>query len=152
MSPNYTEEGEYAWKPVQVVAYDAAAKRFQVRVVGTSQIKNVTRLSLLFYAEDPEMFRQRVDLCKERQRNVESELRFTNLIDAVPTDSVSILSKERRENFLTKCMRDNDKFNPDFVYNIFTKLMRVVQEEYIRQMKKCIVLKQMEDPNNYFKF
>ena len=49
-------------------------------------------------------------------------------------------------------MRDNDKFNSNFVYEIFTKLMRVVQEEYIRQMKKCIVLKEMEDPRNFNKF
>jgi len=28
----------------------------------------VTRLSLLFYAEDPDAFKQRVNLCKERQR------------------------------------------------------------------------------------
>lgn len=30
--------------------------------------------------------------------------------------------------------------------------MRVVQEEYIRQMKKCIVLKQMQDPTNHAMF
>lgn len=30
--------------------------------------------------------------------------------------------------------------------------MRVVQEEYVRQMKKCIVLKQMQDPSNHERF
>jgi hypothetical protein len=28
----------------------------------------------------------------------------------------------------------------------------VVEEEYIRQMKKCVILKEMENPANYQKF
>lgn len=65
---------------------------------------------------------------------------------------MSLLSKERRESFLTKCMRENDKFSPDFVLQQFTSLMRVVQEEYVRQMKKCTVMKQMQDPANHERF
>jgi len=42
---------------------------------------------------------------------------------------------------MNKSLTDNHKFNPELVYKQFTELMRVVQEEYIRQMKKCIVLK-----------
>lgn len=34
----------------------------------------------------------------------------------------------------------------------FKNLLRVVEEEYIRQMKKCVVLKEMEDPANFEKF
>ena len=30
--------------------------------------------------------------------------------------------------------------------------MRVVQEEYIRQMKKCIVIKDMQSPSNHERF
>lgn len=30
--------------------------------------------------------------------------------------------------------------------------MRVVEEEYVRQMKKCIVLKEMQDPALHYKF
>jgi len=30
--------------------------------------------------------------------------------------------------------------------------VRVVEEEYVRQMKKCVILKEMEDPNNFQKF
>jgi hypothetical protein len=30
--------------------------------------------------------------------------------------------------------------------------MRVVQEEFIRQMKKCLVLNEMQDPENFAKF
>ena len=72
-------------------------------VIHTKQEKLVTRLSLLFYAEDPELFKERVELCKLRQKHVEQELRFTDLVDSIPADAVSILSKERREKFLQKC-------------------------------------------------
>jgi hypothetical protein len=83
---------------------------------------------------------------------VESELRFTNIVDQIPSDKVSVLSKERRYNFLSKCVRESDKFDPDKVYATFKNLMRVVEEEYVRQMKKCIVLKEMQDPANHSRF
>jgi hypothetical protein len=72
---------------------------------------------------------------------VEAELRFTSFVDSLPTESVSTLSKQRRDAFMNKCLTENHKFSPELVYKQFTELMRVVQEEYIRQMKKCIVLK-----------
>lgn len=98
------------------------------------------------------MFRQRVNECKQRQRNVEAELRFTAYVDSLPTESVSTLSKQRRDAFMNKCLTENHKFSPELVYKQFTELMRVVQEEYIRQMKKCIVLKQMQDPSTHAMF
>jgi len=45
---------------------------------------------------------------------------------------VSVLSKERRERFMTMCMSQGDNFNPDTIYGTFNHLMRVIQEEYIR--------------------
>jgi len=61
------EAGEYGWKPVRVVDYDEATNKFKVFVGdSTTSAKMVTRLSLLFYEEDPEAFRERVNLCKER--------------------------------------------------------------------------------------
>ena len=63
---------------------------------------------------------------------MEAELRYTNLIDSVPTDSVSTLSKERRFYFLSKSVRESDKFDPDKIYSTFKHLLRVVEEEYIR--------------------
>ena len=132
--------------------YDYNERKYKVRVVSTGQEKLVTRLSLLFFDEDPDKFKERVNQCKHRQEIVEAELRFTNLVDAVPTDSVSTLSKARRFYFLSKSVRQTDKFDPDKIYSTFKNLLRVVEEEYIRQMKKCVILKEMEDPQNYSKF
>lgn len=131
------------WRPVKVVDYDFKEKKYKVQVVASGQFKLVTRLSLLFFDEDPELFRERVNQCKERQSIVEAELRFTNHVDSIPADQVSVLSKDRRYYILSKSVRESDKFDPDKVYNTFKHLLRVVEEEYVRQMKKCIVLKEM---------
>jgi len=135
-----------------VLDYDFKEKKYKVKVCATGQEKLVTRLSLLFFNEDPEKFKERVNQCKLRQEIVEAELRFTNLVDSVPTDSVSTLSKERRFYFLHKSVRPSDKFDPAKIYPTFKNLLRVVEEEYIRQMKKCVILKEMEDTANQQKF
>lgn len=62
------------------------------------------------------------------------------------------MSKVHRFDFLKKSVRDSDKFDPDKIYDTFKGLLRVVEEEYIRQMKKCVILKEMEDPANFMKF
>ena len=131
LSPVY-QGYEYCWKPVEVLAYDHKERKYRVKVVATGQEKLVTRLSLLFFDEDPDKFKERVNLCKHRQEIVQAELRFTNLVDTVPTDSVSTLSKERRFYFLSKSVRESDKFDPDKIYTTFKHLLRVVEEEYIR--------------------
>ena len=151
LSPVY-QGYEYLWKPVEVLDYDYKERKYRVKVVATGQEKLVTRLSLLFFDEDPDKFKERVNQCKHRQEIVEAELRFTNLVDSVPTDSVSTLSKERRFYFLSKSVRESDKFDPDKIYATFKHLLRVVEEEYIRQMKKCVIQKEMEDPSNFQKF
>ena len=66
LSPVF-QAGDYVWKPVSVVGYDYKELKFEVVVFDTGQNKLVTRLSLLFFDEDPEMFRARVNMCKDRQ-------------------------------------------------------------------------------------
>lgn len=151
LSPVF-ENGDYVWKPVRVIDYDFNEKKWKVVVSQTGQVKFVTRLSLLFFAENAENFKKRVNMCKERQNIVEAELRFTTLVDSISAEKVSVLSKERRYNFLSKCVRESDKFDPDKVYNTFKHLMRIVEEEYIRQMKKIIILKDMQDPATHGKY
>jgi hypothetical protein len=92
LSPVY-QGYEYCWKPVEVLSYEYKESKYRVRVIATGQEKLVTRLSLLFFNEDPDKFKERVNQCKRRKEIVEAELRFTDLVDSVPTDQVSTLSK-----------------------------------------------------------
>lgn len=92
ISPCFSDN-EYSWKPVRVIGYEYPTKRFQVEVCMTKQVKLVTRLSLLFYAEDPVSFRTRVNLCKTRLKNCRAEIAFTREVDKIKHDTVSTLSK-----------------------------------------------------------
>jgi hypothetical protein len=44
-----------------VLDYDYKERKYIVRVVATGQEKLVTRLSLLFFDEDPDQFKERVN-------------------------------------------------------------------------------------------
>ena len=112
LSPVF-QANEYVWTPVEVLNYDSNYDKFIVKVVTTGQEKFVARLSLLFFNEDSEKFKRRVNLCKERQQNVQAELRFTKYVDSIPTESVSTLSKERQISILRKTVRQSDKFISD---------------------------------------
>ena len=52
LSPVF-ENKEYVWRPVKVLDYDYKEKKYRVQVVSSGQEKLVTRLSLLFFEEDP---------------------------------------------------------------------------------------------------
>lgn len=56
LSPVY-QEYDYCWKPVEIIDYDPVDKKFIVKVCATGTEKKVTRLSLLFFNEDPEKFK-----------------------------------------------------------------------------------------------
>jgi len=62
---------------------------------------------------------------------------FTSLVDSISPDNVSILSKQRRFNLLKKSMREKTtEIGREKIAETFKHLLRVVEEEYIRQMKK----------------
>lgn len=149
LSPTY-ENYEYVWKPVYVLDY--VNKRWKVKDQSTGQIKYVTRLSILFLDEDPQAFLKRVKDCKMLQKNVNDELMFTSLVDSISPDNVSILSKQTRFNLLKKSMREKTEIGKEKIAETFKHLLRVIEEEYIRQMKKCILLREMQNVNTHERF
>ena len=150
LSPTY-EDYEYVWKPVYVLDY--VNKRWKVKDQSTGQIKCVTRLSLLFLDEDPQAFLKRVKDWKLLQQHVNAELMFTSLVDSISPDNVSILSKQRRFNLLKKSMREKTiEIGREKIAERFKHLLRVVEEEYIRQMKKWILLKEMQSTSTHERF
>jgi len=142
------ENYEYIWKPVEVLAYDAAARKFKVKIVSTGIEKSVIRLSLLFFTEDEKLFKERVRRCRELQQTVQAELKFTNLVDSVPMDAVSELPADARIRVLKSVFQQQKGFSQD-QKDSHEKLVRVAEQEYIRQMKKCVIQKEMVDPQNW---
>lgn len=41
---------------------------------------------------------------------MEAELRFTEMVDQIPADAVSVLSYERKESFVLKCVDQKERF------------------------------------------
>ncbi|CAK93776.1 unnamed protein product (macronuclear) [Paramecium tetraurelia] len=93
--PLFDHSDKYIWTDVEVLGYQNG--RYEVKVLRSNKIKWIGRLSLLFFAEDPIKFEQRVELCKQRQRNADDEYRFLKYIDSLPDSMTSILSTEMQK-------------------------------------------------------
>jgi len=85
---------KYIWADVKVLEYDPKRNKFLVQVVNQPTLKYVGRLSLQFNDEDPQKFKRRLDLAKERQLTAEDELRFYKYVDSQPDSHVSHLQPE----------------------------------------------------------
>jgi dynein heavy chain len=140
---------------VKVLSYDDATNRFLVKQVDSGMQKYVERLSLLFDDEDKNMFKDRVQQSKHYQKRAEDEMRFQNYAEKVPDDKVSTLSKTWTNRIISKALAKRRKTkDEDLNYvDVFTKkIMKTVEAEYVREMKKCFVLGEMLDKNNREKF
>ena len=65
-----------------------------VQVIDQPTLKYVGRLSLQFHEEDPEKFRLRLEVAKERQFTAEDEMRFYHFVNSLPDQSVSFLQED----------------------------------------------------------
>ncbi|KAM3134228.1 hypothetical protein pb186bvf_013648 [Paramecium bursaria] len=95
--PIYDKSGKYLWTGVQILGYDPETRKYKVRVVQTGVEKEVGRLSLLFEGEDPVKFEQRVELCKQRQKNADDEMRFLEYVNNQSNALASNLSNEMQQ-------------------------------------------------------
>jgi len=152
-APFYENE-KYIWLPVKVLEYDANKKKFLVKVVERGIQKHVDRLSLLFDKEDKTKFKERVQLCKYYQKRAEDEIRFQNYAENITDDKVSHLNPEWEKAIQSKVL--NKKSMKEEEYNnglfAFKKVIRTVEAEYLRQMKRCIVMREMMDKEMTDKF
>lgn len=116
--------------------------------------KHVDRLSLLFDKEDKTKFKERVQLCKYYQKRAEDEIRFQNYAESIPDEKVSSLNLEWEKAIQLKVVDKRKMKEED--YNIglaaFKRTIRTVEAEYLREMKKCIVLREMMDQKMTEKF
>ena len=156
-SPMYDHTTEkYMWNPVKVLSYNPDNLRYKVRFVKTE--KEVSRLSLLFRWEDKGEFEYRKYLCENRRNHVDQFILFTRYVDNVPDDFVAFLNPEwekiieSKVRFPTK--RLSDMFN--YIFNeknpSFNRELMIVKQDFLRQMKKCRVLLEMQEPSNTEKF
>jgi len=145
-------EGRYVWEDVELLGYNDRLKRYRVRVMVSGLEKEVHRLSLRFLDEDSSLFEERVRNSRELQQNYEFELRYLNYIDDLPANLVSQLRKDQKEIILRRSKETFKEFSAEKYVEQFKQLVSVVDEEYVRAMKQCIVLRKMQDPENDSEF
>ena len=96
---------DYEWKDVAVVDLDASTNLFRVRLEDENDDKTmfeVPRIRLLFAAEDPENFANRVEAAFRARAKTEALLRYNLYIDCMPTDDVQELDKDSMKRMLLK--------------------------------------------------
>lgn len=152
------ENNDYVWRQVKVLDYDEEKMKYKVIFLHSDQIKYVSRLSLLFFIENRSEFEYRKYLCEKRRSNVDEFLLFTRYLDNVPEEIVSKLNPywEKRIlaflRFTTRRLAQKYNFifynsNPSFIREI-----KVTRQDYLRQMKKCRMLLEMQQEDNESKF
>ena len=120
-----------------------------------SQQKWVERLSLLFDKEDKTLFRKRVRLSKEYQLRAEDEIRFQDYAEEVPSTQISTLPDQWARQIKRKVARRKGRSTEEDIAwekTLTEKILNTVREEYMREMKKMVVLTEMKDKKNAGKF
>ena len=153
ISPIYGENG-YEWRRVKVLDYDDIKCKYKIYFSTSDQEKFVSRLSLRFFCENQAEFEYRKFLCEMRRSIVTDFLLFTRYVDNVPLELISDLN-ERYEHkilsFVHHCTKNlsikyNYLFNPR--RDKLVRELTIVKQDYIRQMKKCRLLIEMQEPDN----
>ena len=130
----------YVWQPVRVLDYDAKSARFKILVVDSGQVKMVSRLSLMFYDEDHSQFQVRLNKCRERRENVESELRFQNYVDSLPANFVGHTPHAMLNNILQRSIYKEEIVDKKHSDAVLARLTNVINAIYRRSLKKSLVL------------
>jgi dynein heavy chain len=80
-SPYYlgADQG-FAWLPCEVLGYDEASAKYEVRFEGAKETKGVRRLNLRFELEDGALFERRVHEAEARREAAKAQLRFDHFV------------------------------------------------------------------------
>lgn len=81
-------------------------------------------------------------------------MRFQNYAESTPTGAVSKLAPDWEKQIQNKVLDKRRMKEEDYNSAMwqFKKAVRTVEAEYLREMKKCIVMREMMDDNNRQKF
>ena len=143
------DQGVYKWEDVDLIAVEK--RKFVVRVLKTLAVKRVQRLAIRFNDEDEKQFELRVTQARELEGNYHSHQRFIECIDEVSNEKVSTIPLKTKDSIIKKAF--GIKLNQYFTFsNCIEDLMSVIGDDYIRSMKKWIILLRMRNPLNDSEF
>ena len=156
-SPMYDYANDkFMWNYVKVQGFDKEKLKYKVKFFHTE--KEVSRLSLLFRWENQEEFDFRKYLCEKRRNRVDQFILFTRYVDNVPTEIIApvnvewIKKIESKIRFTTRHLIDKYNYIFEESNPSFQREMNIIKQDFQRQMKKCRILLEMQEPNNVQKF
>ena len=89
-------EGRGFWRPVLIHNYDKVTEKFSGYWDNSQEYVELTRINLLFNAEDPRIFAQRVVQAHAERVYADSQIRYNFFIDFMPFEELPEPDTEQR--------------------------------------------------------
>lgn len=90
------DSGSGFWRQVLISSYDKETEKFSGHWDGTMEYVELTRINLLFDAEDPRIFAQRVVQAHAERVYADSQIRYNFFIDFMPFEELPEPDTEQR--------------------------------------------------------
>lgn len=130
------ENGVGHWRRVLIYKYDAERDIYEGTWDNTTKKCEVTRINLLFDAEDPRIFAQRVAKAHRDRMYADSRIRYNFILSFMPTDELQELDSEQT-NRIQNMANKRGTISTTSVSNMMTE----VNKNYSRTMNKEILHK-----------
>ena len=137
------ETGSGYWRAVLIHTYEADREKFTGYWDGTQEYVELTRINLLFDAEDPRIFAQRVVQAHAERVYADSQIRYNFFIDFMPFEELPEPDTEQRGRIQKMATASRALKNRQTVDQ--TNILSEVIRDYKRTMNQII----MEETINY---
>jgi dynein heavy chain len=136
--------GEYGWSECRMLGYDEEVHAYNVQFCDTGIEEKVSRLHLLFFAEDPRVFADRIASAVNRRDAAERRLRYNLYVDCMPTDEMQPLDEEQVARIVNSAMNTEALL----VAELDTEqLVNEVDQDYIKVMNEIIFDENLREPS-----
>eukprot|EP00736_Rhodelphis_marinus_P006943 Rmarinus@m.24609 len=135
--------GKRDWVNCMMKQFDYNRNRYLVEWEDDRTVSWVPRVHLMFLAEDPFVFAQRVAAAHAGRRKAEALLRYNLYVDSMPTDEISGLGQEQVQRILASAM--NTEALTDRSIDT-SALINEINIDYARTMNKIIFDHNLKDP------
>ena len=137
------ENGSGYWRPVLIHDYDRDTEKYNGYWDGTHEHVSLTRINLLFDAEDPRIFAQRVVQAHSERVYADSQIRYNFFIDFMPFEELPEPDTEQKNRIQKMATASRALKNRSTIDQ--TNIMSEVIRDFRRTMNQII----MEETINY---
>ncbi|XP_065685160.1 dynein axonemal heavy chain 1 isoform X1 [Hydra vulgaris] len=149
-----SNSSEYQWVNVGMVDYNFETQLYSIiEKPEEKELKDiylVPRIRLMFFAEDPHIFVQRIKNAYEERKRVENLIRYQLYIDCMPTEGVAAIELYSLRKIVEWAKRGGTV--SEKLAMCLEKLCKEVRLDYQRSMNKIIFDNNLKKKKNPFVF